>query len=64
MAVSKKLLTPSVLAAVVKQVNQKRITNSKDLRKLRAILPYPVARAYFLNDDGDTRVSRAAPRAT
>lgn len=51
--VSKKFLTPSVLAAVVKQVNQKRITNSKDLRKLRAILPDPVARAHFLNDEGD-----------
>ena len=31
MGVSKKLLTPSVIEAVVKKVNQKRITNSKDL---------------------------------
>jgi ParB family chromosome partitioning protein len=53
MGVSKKFLTPSVLAAVVKQVNEKRITNSKDLRKLRTILPDPVARAHFLNDEGD-----------
>src|SRR5204862_2913051 len=53
MGVSKKLLVPSVVDAVVKKVNQKRITNSKDLRKLRAILPDPVARAHFLNDDGD-----------
>lgn len=53
MGVSKKLLTPSVLEAVVKKVNQKRITNSKDLRKLRAILPDPVARQQFLNDAGD-----------
>jgi ParB family transcriptional regulator, chromosome partitioning protein len=60
MGVSKKFHSPpSVLAAVVKQVDQKRITNSKDLRKLRAILPYPVVRAYFLNDEGDTRLSRA-----
>ena len=51
--VSKKLLTPSVVEAVVKKVNQKRITNSKDLRKLRAILPDPVARAQFLSDTGD-----------
>jgi ParB family transcriptional regulator, chromosome partitioning protein len=50
--VSKKLLTPSVVEAVVKQVNQKRITNSKELRKLRAILPDPVARAHFLGDQG------------
>jgi ParB family chromosome partitioning protein len=53
MGVSKKLLTPSVLEAVVKKVNQKRITNSKDLRKLRAILPDPVARQQFLNEHGD-----------
>src|ERR1700691_1900790 len=45
MGVSKKLLTPSVVEAVVKKVNQKRITNSKDLRKLRTILPDPVAPA-------------------
>ena len=53
MGVSKKLLVPSVIDAVVRKVNEKRITNSKDLRKLRAILPYPVARAHFLSDSGD-----------
>jgi ParB family chromosome partitioning protein len=53
MGVSKRLLTPSVTEAVVKKVNAKRITNSKDLRKLRAILPDPVARAHFLSDAGD-----------
>jgi ParB family chromosome partitioning protein len=53
MGVSKKLLVPSVIDAVVKKVNQKRITNSKDLRKLRAILSDPVARAHFLSDSGD-----------
>jgi ParB family chromosome partitioning protein len=51
--VSKKLLTPSVTDAVIKKVNQKRITNSKDLRKLRPILRDPVARAHFLSDEGD-----------
>jgi ParB family chromosome partitioning protein len=51
--VSKKLLVPTVIDAVVKKVNQRRITDSKDLRKLRAILPDPVARAEFLNDSGD-----------
>jgi ParB family transcriptional regulator, chromosome partitioning protein len=51
--VSKKLLTPSVIDTVVKKVNQKRVTNSKDLRKLRAILPDPVARDHFLSDRGD-----------
>ena len=53
MGVSKKLLTPSVVDAVVKQVNQKRITNSKDLRKLRTILRDPVARAHLLKDEGN-----------
>ena len=53
MGVSKKLLVPSVVDAVVKKVNQKRITNSKDLRKLRSILPDPVARAHFLSEEGD-----------
>jgi ParB family transcriptional regulator, chromosome partitioning protein len=51
--VSKKLLTPSVIDTVVKKVNQKRVTNSKDLRKLRAILPDPVAREHFLSEEGD-----------
>ena len=53
MGVSKKLLVPTVVDAVVKKVNEKRITNSKDLRKLRTILPDPVARAQFLCDAGD-----------
>jgi ParB family chromosome partitioning protein len=53
MGVSKKLLSPSVIEAVVAKVNQKRITNSKDLRKLRVILPDPVARDHFLRPDGD-----------
>jgi ParB family chromosome partitioning protein len=51
--VSKKLVTPSVIDAVVRKVAEKRITNSKDLRKLRAILPDPVARDHFLKDEGD-----------
>jgi ParB family chromosome partitioning protein len=53
MGVSKKLLVPSVVETVVQKVNQRRITNSKDLRKLRTILADPVARAHFLSDAGD-----------
>ncbi len=53
MGISKKLLTESVIDAVVKKANQRRITNSKDLRKLRQILPDPVARENFLSDTGD-----------
>jgi ParB family chromosome partitioning protein len=67
MGVSKKLLTPSVVDAVIRKVNQKRVTNSKDLRKLRAILPDPVAREHFLSRDGDLdsallRVGRSGKR--
>ena len=53
MGLSKKLVTPTVVEAVVKKVAERRITNSKDLRKLRAIVPDPVARAHFLSEEGD-----------
>lgn len=53
MGISKKLLTETVIEAVVKKANQRQITNSKDLRKLRQILPDPVARDNFLSDTGD-----------
>lgn len=51
--VNKNLRTPTVIEAVVKKVAEKRITNSKDLRKLRAILADPVARDNFLSEEGD-----------
>lgn len=50
--ISKKLLTPSVMASVIQKINQRRITNSKELRKLRKILRDPVARDDFLSDEG------------
>jgi len=53
MGVSKALLTPSVIDAVVEKVNRKLITNSKDLRKLRTILRDPVAREHFLAPEAD-----------
>lgn len=53
MGVSKKLLTPGVIDAVVELVNQKRITSSKELRKLRSILPDPVARMHLIEGHGD-----------
>ena len=46
-------VTPPVIDAVIKKVAERRITNSKDLRKLRAILPDPVAREHFLSATGD-----------
>ena len=61
-SVNKKLLVPTVIDAVVKKVNEKRITNSKDLRKLRTILPDPVARAHFLSDSGDLESARLRVR--
>jgi ParB family chromosome partitioning protein len=53
MGISKKLLTPTVIDAIVDKVARKRITNSKELRKLRKILPDPVARENFLTREGD-----------
>lgn len=63
LGVSKKLLSPSVIDAVVDKVNRQRVTNSKDLRKLRAILSDPVAKENFLARDGDleTAMLRLAP---
>lgn len=63
MGLSKKLLTPPVMAAVVEKIGQKRITNSKDLRKLRIILRDRVSRDHFLTDEGDldSALLRAAP---
>lgn len=64
MGVRKNLLTPSVVDAVVAKVSQKRITNSKDLRKLRTILRDPVAKANFLSEEGaiDTALLRLTPK--
>lgn len=65
MGVNKKLLTPSVVDTVITKVNQKRITNSKDLRKLRVILGDPVAREHFLSKEGDldSAMLRVGPSA-
>jgi ParB family chromosome partitioning protein len=66
MGVSKTLLTPSVVDAVVQKVSQKRITNSKDLRKLRPILRDPVAKEHFLSSEGaiDSAMLRIAQPKT
>lgn len=62
---NKKLLSPSVIDSVVDKVNRKRVSNSKDLRKLRAILVDPVAKENFLSPAGDleTAMLRLAPKA-
>lgn len=64
MGLSKSLLTPTVMDAVIRKINQRRITNSKDLRKLRVVLRDPVAKAHFLTDEGDieSALLRVAPQ--
>src|ERR1044071_9473085 len=46
--INKSLLTPTVLETIVHKVNDKEITNSKDIRKLRVVLRDPVAKEKFL----------------
>ena len=46
-------MSTTVVDAVITKVNAKRVTNSKELRKLRAILPDPVAREHFMSKEGD-----------
>jgi len=50
--INKSLLTPTVLDRIVHKVNDKEITNSKDIRKLRVVLRDPVAKQKFV--DGAT----------
>jgi ParB family chromosome partitioning protein len=45
--INKSLLTPTILDTIVQKVNDKEITNSKDIRKLRVVLRDPVARQQF-----------------
>ena len=50
--VNKRLLTPTILDTLIRRINDKEITNSKDVRKLRPILKDPVARERFLASGG------------
>jgi ParB family chromosome partitioning protein len=47
--VNKKLLSTAVLDTIIEKVNDKLITNSKDVRSLRAILKDPIAKDCFLS---------------
>jgi ParB family transcriptional regulator, chromosome partitioning protein len=49
--INKQILTPTVLDTILKKINDKKITNSKDLRKLRKILKDPVAKEKFLSPE-------------
>lgn len=53
--IAKKLLTPEVIDAVASKAQRRQITNSKELRELRKILPDPIAKDHFLGDEGDIR---------
>ena len=45
-------MTPSVLETIIRRANEKQITNSKDVRKLRYILKDPLAREQFMSANG------------
>ena len=51
-SLNKNLLTPTVLDLVIRKVNEKEITNSKDIRKLRQVLKDPVAKQEFQSAAG------------
>ncbi|HVE71053.1 MAG TPA: ParB N-terminal domain-containing protein [Thermoanaerobaculia bacterium] len=60
--INKSLLTPSILDTIVSKVNDKEITNSKDIRKLRIVLRDPVARQKFVDGQNlDAAMDAVAP---
>lgn len=63
---NRKLLNTTTLDTIVQRINDQRITNSKDLRKLRQVLKDPVARDHFLSPDGtiETAIERLDPTPT
>jgi len=63
--VNKNLLTPTILDTLIRRVNDKEITNSKDIRKLRQILRDPVGKQKFLNGETvDAALGAVAPQPT
>jgi ParB family chromosome partitioning protein len=46
--INRNLVTPTIVDTIVEKINDKLITNSKDLRRLRPILKDPVARDTFM----------------
>jgi ParB family chromosome partitioning protein len=63
---NRRLLSPTVLDAVIEKINENRITNSKDVRKLRQILKDPVARDEFLSHEGnvESALRKVAPQSS
>ena len=62
---NKKLLTATVQDAIIRKINERKITNSKDVRKLRQILTDPVAREEFIDEGGtiDSALLKLSPNA-
>lgn len=61
--INKSLLTPTVLDTIVRKVNDKEITNSKDIRKLRVVLRDPVAKQRFIDGQSlDSVMDAVAPQ--
>ncbi|HEX9986476.1 MAG TPA: ParB N-terminal domain-containing protein [Thermoanaerobaculia bacterium] len=61
--INKALLTPTVMDTIVRKVNEKEITNSKDIRKLRLVLRDPVAKQKFVDGDSiDAALDVLEPR--
>jgi ParB family transcriptional regulator, chromosome partitioning protein len=60
---NRKLLTPTILDTVIRKINENEITNSKDIRKLRAVLKDPVAKDEFVTKAGtiDSAFRKVAP---
>src|SRR5262245_26481940 len=57
------LVTPTILDAIIRRVNEGQITNSKDIRHLRKVLRDPLAKAEFLSPEGSVRsaLEKVAP---
>ena len=62
--ITKKLLTPEIIDAVVDKVERRQITNSKEIRQLRKILRDPIATDHFMSRDGDIRSALLCIRST
>jgi ParB family transcriptional regulator, chromosome partitioning protein len=61
--INKSLLGPTVLDTIVRKVNDKEITNSKDIRKLRVVLRDPVAKQKFIDGAAlESVMDAVAPR--
>jgi ParB family transcriptional regulator, chromosome partitioning protein len=61
--IDKSLLTPTILDTIVRKVNDKEITESKDIRKLRVVLRDPVGRQKLVDGESLEAVMDAVPPA-